>query len=138
MAKAMIKTSARERKEKRASDILLVREALEQGLKTRGDICKATGMKTWELSNLFSEEESLYAAYTVRRRTLVDTAADNIQDIIDDKDHPQHFQASKYVLQNYKSDLDSILDSKDEKEIIVDINPKSTTSPVTIRFGKRE
>lgn len=92
---------------------LLVKTALESGHSTRLAICKATGLTMVQLKNLFQEDREIYAEYVVYRKTIADIAADNIVTIINDPQHPQHFQASKYVLQNFKSDLDEVLESGD-------------------------
>lgn len=122
----------------------LVKKALENDLTTRSAISQATGLKLWQISDLFKENKEIYAEYTVRRRTLVDTAADNIHDIVMDKDHPQHFSASKYVLSKYKSDLDSILEASEEAGISLEIGGgaggrESTANPIKISFkGRKE
>jgi hypothetical protein len=131
------------REEQLATHAALVKEALNQDCTTRSAISKATGIKLWQISELFKENLELYAEYTVRRKTLVDTAADNIHDIVMDKDHPQHFSASKYVLSKYKSDLDSILDASEEASLSLEIgggDRTSQASPIRISFkgGKQD
>ena len=138
MGKSMKKTFAREQREKREKYILLVKAALETGCTTRRDICKAANMKTWELTVLFNDEPEIYALYKVRRITLVDTAADNLQTIVEDLNHPQNFAATKFVLQKYKSDLDQILTRDDAVEISVDVDGLGANGPVVIKFGGNE
>lgn len=109
-------------------------EAIAEQLTSRRDICEFMGLGSWQLTEFFEENPKCYKTYTSRRRELVDTAADNIQDIIEDKTHPQHYAASKYVLQSYKSDLDNILDKQDG-EATVEIKGGETSSGVIIKFG---
>lgn len=116
----------------------LVRAALDLGNITRKEICKATGLKLHELNNLFARDRGLYGEYVVRRRTIADIASDNIMDIVNDPSHPQHFQASKYILSTYKSDLDDVLEDKGQEEIGISIGGDSKASPITINFGKKE
>lgn len=114
-------------------------EALDEGFVTRRDILKYTKIKAFILNRVFKYDPDLYEAYSERRKGLVDTAADNLQDIIDDKEHPSHFAASKYVLQSYKSDLDTILDKQDKDGDVVIKGGRSIASPVTIKFtGSKE
>lgn len=135
MAKSM---KNRRRAEKKVNELRrkLVLTALEEGITTRKAICTATGLKAHELSNLFTEDRDLYAKYVVRRKTITDLAADNIVDILNDPGHPQHFQASKYVLQTYKSDLDDTLESQDSENISVEIDSKGEINPVIIKFSR--
>ena len=147
MAKAMKNSKrdnekAQERKDKnRANQIFLINDALDGGLTTRADIALQAGLKLHELSILFKEESALYAKYCIIRQTIVDMASDNLMDIVADKAHPKNYDASKHVLTNYKSDLDSILQSKDgegEMEVEIGGTGKSKASPITIRFGKKK
>lgn len=148
LTKSMKRSKAREQKEiaeKREimleKHAVLVRQALAADLTTRSAISESTGIKLWQLSELFRENLELYAEYTVRRRTLVDTAADNIHDIVMDKDHPQHYAASKYVLSKYKSDLDSILEASEEAEMTLEIGGggrESQINPVRISFRSKD
>ena len=75
----------------------------------------------------------MYKLYAQRRRELVDIAADNIQDIVEDKHHPSHYAASKYVLDHYKTDLDNILEIKDGDDISAKVSVDSG-SGVVIKF----
>lgn len=117
-------------------NIALIKAAIESDNSTYEKIAKATGISTYKIKEYFVKDRDLYALYKVRRRMLVELAADNIQAIVEDKYHPQHFSASKYVLQNYKSDLDSVLDLKDE-EIELGLT-EGGDSGIVIRFGKKK
>jgi hypothetical protein len=88
----------------------IVRAALDAGCYTRSSILKATGLKAHELTNLFTSEKELAAEYTVKKKLMATIAADNIFDILNDPSHSQNFAASKYILQNYKSDIDDTLE----------------------------
>lgn len=136
MARSMKNSKRKERKllETRAD---LVRAALETGAISRKEICRATGLKLHELANLFTKDRKVYGEYVVRRKTITDIASDNIMDIVNDPTHPQHFQASKYILSTYKSDLDEVLESQDQSEMAIQVGD-STASPITINFGKKK
>lgn len=137
MAKAMRNQRRKEQKllETRTK---LVEAALEQGHFTRRQICKATDLKKTDLINLFATNRDLYAKYRVMKKSLADTAADNLQEIINDPNHPHHFQASKFVLQNYKSELDDELEAiggELQVEIPQTQGGESTASPILIKFS---
>lgn len=135
MARSMKNGKRKERKllETRAD---LVRAALESGCISRKEICRATGMKLHELANLFTKDRKVYGEYVVRRKTITDIASDNIMDIVNDPSHPQHFQASKYILSTYKSDLDEVLESQEQSDLAINVGD-SSASPITINFGKK-
>lgn len=97
--------------------VLLIKEAMELGAATKSDISNATGLKLTTINNVFTADRELFAQYSVLRRTIVDIASDNVYAIVSDPKHPQHFQASKYVLQNFKSDLDEVLESQKDEEV---------------------
>ena len=134
----MINVSRKELKLKEART-KLVEAALSAGHYTRKAICKATALKIGDLNNLFAVNRDLYAKYAVMRKSLANLAADNVQEILNDPNHPQHFQASKFILQNFKSDLDDELEASGggmEIEIPSTLPlSESTTSPVVIRFS---
>lgn len=134
MARSMRNKARKEAKllETRAE---FVRAALESGHISRKDICKATGLKLHELTNLFTKDRKVYSEYVVRRKTISDIASDNILDIVNDPTHPQHFAASKYILSTYKSDLDEVLEDKSGEDISVTLGGESKGSPITINFG---
>ena len=135
MARSM-KNSKRKEAKLLDSRAEFVRAALEAGHISRKDICKATGMQMHELANLFTKDRKVYGEYVIRRKTISDIASDNIMDIVNDPSHPQHFQASKYILSTYKSELDEVLESQDQSEIAVQLG-SGTASPITINFGKK-
>lgn len=137
MAKAM-RNGVREASKLLETRKALVLVALDAGKFTRRDICKATGMKLHELGDLFTKDRAIFAEYVVRRETLADTAADNIADIVNDPQHPKNYEASKFILQNYKSDLDETLTpSAGEMEIHVPGSGdlRNPSAPVIIKFS---
>jgi len=134
--KRLIKRKARGNKREAKARGRLINAALDNGWTTYSKIAKNTGLSISQVQSVFSKDPDLYAKFVVCRRQIVDKAGDNIADIVDDPDHQHNFAASKYVLQNYKSDLDIHLDSKgDELEIDVAGTP---TGPVVITFGGNE
>ena len=89
-------------------------EAIADGFTSRRDIAKAVGITSFDLTEFFEDNPKMYKLYASRRRELRDVALDNITDIIEDKFHPKHYDASKYIVQNYQTDLDIILEGKDD------------------------
>ena len=136
MARSM-KNTERKTKKLLKTRAALVRAALEAGQISRKDICNATGLQMHELANLFTQDREVYGEYVVRRKTISDIASDNILDIVNDPTHPQHFQASKYILSTYKSDLDDVLESQTESEMNINVGGESGASPINITFGKK-
>lgn len=139
MAKAMqkIRVSAAERKAILEEKERLITAALENNATTRKEISDQTKLQLWDINNVLNNNKELWAMYAVRRRTLIDVAADNIATIVNDKDHAQHFAASKYVLSKYKSDLDVILESNEEESIEIELGSgESGAHKTIIRFAK--
>lgn len=135
MGKQIAKSKAREIREKLAKRSALINAALEEGITTKTGLAKATDLKVFEINDVFTADRDLYNKFCIRRRTLVDTAADNLEDILKDPNHPQNFQASKFVLQTYKSDLDENLEAKTAEEIAVEVRTESKGVPVSIIFS---
>lgn len=132
-----MKNPQREAEKKMKDTILRIEAALDKGLSTRTDIAKAAGIKISQLAQIFNKNRELYAKYCVVRKTIVDLASDNIMDIVADKEHPKNYDASKWVVTNYKSDLDSTLESKDGEGLDIEVEGGSKKRPVVIRFGKK-
>jgi hypothetical protein len=78
----------------------------------------------------------LKAEFSVRRRSLANLAVDNIHEIVNNFNHPQNFQASKFIVQTYKNDLDEDLTPKISTEVGFDIKD-GQISPVKITFSKK-
>ena len=138
MAKSMknVERAATKLLETRAA---LVDAALDAGAFTRRDICKLSGLKLHEVSNLFEKDRECFARFQVRRKGLADIASDNIAVILEDSEHPHHFQASKYILQTYKSDLDETLtpQDSDSMELLVP-GGSQEAAPVVIKFSSKK
>jgi len=131
-----MKSKKREQEKLLKERAALVRAAMKLGLTTRKDISKASGLTMVELKNLLQVDRELFAEYKVLRRTITDIASDNIFDIVNDPTHPQHFQASKYVLANYKNDLDDTLDATDGGGLHIETSGKK--NPVKIVFSSKK
>jgi len=135
--KRIPKEKEQEKIEKIEDQTRMVKAAMEMGFTTKKDICKSANIEMWELNGLFKEDKDLHAMFNVRRRSLVDMAADNMTSIVKDPDHPNNFAATKYVLQKYKSDLDEVLESHEVNPLEIDVpSGNGSTKPVIIRFGK--
>ena len=116
----------------------LVRVALDMGVTTRKALSEAAGCKMFELNNLFAIDRKLYREYQIRRKNLAEIAADNIEDIVNDPNHPNNYAASKWIVDKFKSDLDKSMESQDSDEISVEIGKGlKKQTPVVISFGKK-
>ena len=117
----------------RSQKVELINKALEEGAQTKKDLAAKAGMRLSALKKLFKEEKELYAKYLEELRTIKDIATDNMFDVVDDKAHPKNYDASKHVLKHFKSDIDDVLDSKDDDTTIKITN--ATSSRKRITFG---
>lgn len=118
----------------------LVKVTLEvnPNITTYKQIAETTGAAQWEIDKVFSMCPDLKAEFQVRRRSLANTAADNIHEIVNNFNHPQNFQASKFVVQTYKNDLDEDLIPKVSTEVGFDVNNGEIVSPVRITFSVKK
>lgn len=138
MGRKRMKNKEREETNLHESRVLLIESALEEGITSKIDIAKATGLKIWDINNVFAKDRKLYSKFCVRRKILVDVAVDNIEAILNDRSHPQNYQASKHIITTYKTDLDDILESKEVDDISVLVEGGESQSPVTIVFGRKK
>lgn len=114
---------------------LLIDKALEQGVSTKSALCKITGLQLYQINNIFQKNKALFAKFKVIRGTMADKAADNLSKILDSPGHPNHFAATKYVLQTYKTDLDDSMTEKKGNDLEIETG-KGGKSPIKIRFAK--
>lgn len=114
-----------------------VRVALELGITTRRGLSEAVECTMYDLNNLFSVDRKLYREYQIRRKNIAEIAADNIEDIINDPDHPNNYAASKWVVEKYKSDIHKMLEAQDSEEINVEVKGSKNSAPVLISFSKK-
>ncbi len=137
--KRSMRNDARTQKRIYEDRVAKIKVAIDKGLTKIEDIAEATGIEKVSIKSIFQKNRELYAEYAISRKILVDSAADSMQSIVEDKNHPQHFQAIKYVLQNYKSDLDTVLDSHDDSEISIEGNfGGGGGNPARITFGSKK
>ena len=132
----MKKTPARLKKERIKRQRAEIAAALDAGIKTRRKLEDATGINQNQQNDVFKADPVLYARYRLGLSNMLETAADNVQEIISDPDHPQHYQASVYVLKNYKNELDKTLEPKGSEEIEIEVDAKKLNKPTIIRFSR--
>jgi hypothetical protein len=116
----------------------LVKMTLEinPNITTLRQIADTTGAAIHEIDKVFQMVPELKAEFSVRRRSLANLAVDNIHEIVNNFNHPQNFQASKFIVQTYKNDLDEDLTPKISTEVGFDIKD-GQISPVKITFSKK-
>lgn len=90
-----------------------IEAAIYAGCKSYGAIAMATSIPNHKVKKIIQSNMDLKSMYKVRKGMLADQAAANIETIVNDPKHPKHFDASKLVLQKYKSELDENLDAHD-------------------------
>jgi len=100
-------------------------------------ISETTGAVQWEIDKVFDLCPELKAEFSVRRRSLANKAVDNIHEIVNNFNHPQNFQASKFIVQTYKNELDEDLIPKVSTEVGFDIK-NGQISPVSITFSSKK
>lgn len=100
-------------------------------------IIETTGALQYEIDRVFEYYPELKAEFTIRRRSLANKAVDNIHEIVNNFNHPQNFQASKFIIQTYKNDLDEELTQKVSTEIGFGLKD-GQISPVSITFSSKK
>ena len=134
MAKSM-KNTIREAAIASSEREVLIREALKQGKTTRSTIAKATGLDKTIVSMMLANNPELRNEWIVKKRMMVDVSVDNINDIINDPQHKDHFQASKWVASNIDSELSAILfPSQSDLQIEIGGTDSADDNPVIIKF----
>ncbi len=137
MAKKM-SNSIRAKEKRNRERKVKFQEAIADGFTSRRDIAKSVGITSFDLTEFFEENPKMYKLYASRRRELRDIALDNITDIVEDKQHPKHYDASKYIVQNYQTDLDVILEGKDDDPVGGLTVEANSGGGVLIQFTKKE
>ena len=113
----------------------IIAEALKQGHTTRKTISKATGLDPTIVSMMLSNNPELRNEWIVKKRMMVDVSVDNINDIINDAKHKDHFQASKWVASNIDSELSTILfPTQSDLQIEIGGTDNVDDNPVIIKF----
>lgn len=111
--------------------------AINPGITTYRQISETTGAVQYEIDKVFELCPDLKAEFTVRRRSLANKAVDNIHEIVNNFNHPQNFQASKFIVQTYKNELDDDLIPKVSTEVGFGIKD-GQISPVSITFSSKK
>lgn len=99
-----------------------VRLALEKGQCTYKAIANAIGKSIPFVQKLFDKFPEIRKEYLMTKRIIANQAADNIYDIVNDPDHPKNYDASKFIISRFKSDLDESCEKHDEEGLEVAIN----------------
>lgn len=115
-----------------------VRDSVKEGASTYREIAKVTGLTNQRILQVFESYPKVYDNYKRLRMVMVDLATDNIYEIVKDNLHPKNYDASKYILQKYKSDLDNIFERSDNVEKPLVEGPKSNKQKVHLVFEKDE
>lgn len=112
--------------------------AVNPNITTYRQIVETTGAAQYEIDKVMELCPELKAEFTVRRRSLANTAVDNIHEIVNNPNHPQNFAASKFIVQTYKNDLDEEeLIPKVSTEVGYDLKD-GQISPVRITFSVKK
>ena len=114
---------------------LRIREAIKQGVVLSRDLAKIAGIKLHDLKNIFTNDRELYAEYCVAKKTIENLAADNIYKIVEDESHPKNYDASKFIIQNFRTEIDDVLDGKNGEMLDIEIGGKSDGGGITLKFG---
>jgi len=117
----------------------LIRTTLQinQTITTYKAITETTGAAQWEIDKVMEMCPDLKAEFVIRRKSLANKAVDNIHEIVNNFNHPQNFQASKFIVQTYKNELDEDLVPKVSTEVGFGIKD-GQISPVSITFTQKK
>ena len=138
MAKAM-KNAIREAAKMENENSILILKAIDNGYTTRSTISNATGLGINIVSNMLSNNKELRSEWIIKKRMMVDTSIDNIEDIINDPKHKDNFQASKWVASNVDSELSHILfPQAGDMSITIPGQGDTDSAPVVIQFTKQK
>ena len=138
MAKAM-KNAVREAAKLSKERELLIKTALSNGHTTRSTIVKATGLDKNVVSNMLSSNKELRAEWILKKRDMVATSLDNIEDIINDPKHRENGMMSKWVVSNIDSDIGELLFPQHDMDIsIPGGSSEGSPTPVVIKFTKNK
>ena len=132
------KRDAEKRKSQLEDKKLRIRKAIEEGIVLRKDICKIAEIKMNDLRNIFTNDRELYAEFCVGRKLITDLASENIYNIVKDPTHQKNYDASKFIIQNFKTDIDDSLESKDGEMVDIQLGGGSSGGGITLKFGKDE
>lgn len=100
-------------------------------------ITETTGAAQYEIDKVMEMCPDLKAEFVIRRKSLANKAVDNIHEIVNNFNHPQNFQASKFIVQTYKNELDEDLIPKVSTEVGFGIKD-GQISPVSITFTQKK
>lgn len=112
-----------------------VRVLMDRGIFNRSKICRALGWKPHALKSLFTIDRDFFAEFKLNRSSIMENATDNLRDVVEDFDHPKNYDASKFMVTNFKSEFDEELESKTEDDISIS-SGAGMDSGITIVFGK--
>ncbi len=140
MAKKHLKLTRKEAKKRKYEKIKYqIEEMLDSGVILKSEMKKQLKISFYELNEVIKAFPELRAKWTVRRRSITDIAADNIAEIVSNKKHPRNYEASRFIVQNFKSDLDSDLDAKDDDDVSVDFGEGGDAPKrISIKFKGRK
>jgi hypothetical protein len=134
MAKSM-RNAIREAAKVDSENKLLIANCIKEGITTRRSIAESTGLGKNVVSNLLSNDKELREQWIIKKRMMVDTAVDNIEDIINDPKHKDNFQASKWVASNVDSELSHILfPQMGDLSLTIPSSGDDGGDPVVIKF----
>lgn len=86
---------------------------ISKGVYTKEKIARALGITRYELNKHLAKCETSRAIIKVGRSLMGEIAVDNLQDMLTDKNHSNHWQATNHVLKNHKTELDEAIEAKD-------------------------
>lgn len=95
---------------KKRLEVVLKRGGVIVSKTKAGSLAGLTRRRTMMVFDRFPELEELRKESLKKIKT---TAMQNIVDIIEDKDHKDHYAATKEILRKYKTEFDEVLEAND-------------------------
>jgi len=121
-----------ERRDKRRLKAFKI--AIDEGHITKKDIANSMDISISELISFFDKFPEQKKQYANKLSNIADIASDNLAQIVLDQDHPKNYDASKFVMNHYKNEMDEILEAKSMGEIKIEEGDGNAMGAVIV-FG---
>jgi len=112
----------------------LVEKVLRRGMAitSKFTLAELAGLRYERVKLLFDTYPELEVMRKKGLKRMTGQAIENLSKILNDKDHKDHFQATKHVLTKYKTELDEVLEPQDSTIFKVEDGP----GRISITFSK--
>lgn len=102
------------------------------------DLVKKSGISRLSVEQAIANSEELQFIMKERRRMITSIATENLMEIVQDRRDVNNYQATKFVLENFKNELEEAVPSKTSIEASFDRDADGNISPVKIVFNTKK